>query len=231
MMPPRPPSKSQRNVRQTFLYLLIKVLQENCFSLPPSKSVTDGAFQQYNKFDDKLADRLRSVRVTSKDEEVPEEKERDSRMPSDRIGMAMPYVFRRPEVIPTGKITVFDALDMLLSKQKEGASVAQMASTYSLRVEDVEKIVQYVDVFRATKKGLPTTDVKYLADKMTEDSDMADTYDAKLDLKKRALKSQERSAADTEASKDDHQPQQQQQLNEPSEDKQPTKLASKVESK
>lgn len=161
--------------------------------------------------------------------EIPEEKERDSRMPADRIGMAMPYVFRRPEVIPQGKITVFDALDMLLSKQKEGASVQQMASTYSLAVEDVKKVVQYVDVFKAASKVLPPTDVKYIADRMTEDSGLEDTYDASQDPKKRALKGS--LTAKTETSKN----QQQQQLTPPSPEEvkqeRPIKVASKVESK
>ena len=168
--------------------LKFKILKP-CFSFPP---VTDRSFEQYNRFDDKLADRLRSVRVLSKDEEVEIEKnqhEKDkSRYPADRLGMAMPYVFQKPDHVPPGKLTVYGALDLLLERRNsEGGgdvSVEAMAARHNLAAEDLRLIFQYVDVFMAVHKGERHADVAYLNEQLLEDSGEVDHYDALNDPKK-----------------------------------------------
>lgn len=157
-----------------------------------AKKFTDRSFEQYNRFDDKLADRLRSVRVLSKDEEVEIEKnqhEKDkSRYPADRLGMAMPYVFQKPDHVPPGKLTVYGALDLLLERRNnEGGgdvSVEAMAARHNLAAEDLRLIFQYVDVFMAVHKGERHADVAYLNEQLLEDSGEVDHYDALNDPKK-----------------------------------------------
>ena len=64
----------------------------------------------------------------------------------------MPYVFVRPEIVPRGKITVMDALEMLINAQKEKTSPKEIAAGYDISEENVEKILRYVDVFKAVNK-------------------------------------------------------------------------------
>lgn len=127
--------------------------------------------------------------------------------------MAMPYVFQKPEFVPPGKITVYDALDMLLDWRNNETPAEELAKRYRLSLEDLQKVLQSVDVFMAVKKEQQPTNMTFIDEKLLEESGAVDFYDSINDPKK--LKEREvlmkRSVSKIEAGESKEPPQAEQQ--------------------
>nr|XP_027194262.1 ectonucleoside triphosphate diphosphohydrolase 5-like [Dermatophagoides pteronyssinus] len=122
----------------------------------------DSIFKQMDAKNENLVDRLKTVKVDSYDrnpepggvfgDNEEEQIKRKQRLPQDRFGAPLPFVFYKPEQMPVGKITVLDIVDIILSHKEDNCTVEEIAAKYQLSEEDTKNIIDYVDVFRAVNR-------------------------------------------------------------------------------
>lgn len=139
---------------------LIKSKKVHCFYicfrlLFNSWLSVESTFDKFNKLDEHLVDRLKSVKVVSADATADEASQDDSKrkLPQERYGAFLPYVFYKSEQVPRGKLSVLNALDVLVNYNKGNTTINFISTNYAIPEDDIRKVIRYVDIFKAVDKN------------------------------------------------------------------------------
>lgn len=97
---------------------------------------------------------MKQIKIVSQDFVSDPEKRSEAKLPKQRFGASVPFVFLKPKEVPIGKITPFDVLSLVMDHRENKVSASELAEQYRLSVQDVENILKYVNIFKVYNKDM-----------------------------------------------------------------------------